>query len=70
MKTFYFYCFDVLNNNNKIIIVKANDEEQAKKLLLNTYFKGFSDWSYDEVTSMLEEKEFYITLVNKVECLE
>ena len=70
MKTFYFYLNDEDNYNNKIIIIKAPDEKQAKQKLINTYFKGLSKWDYDDVVHMLENQEFYITIVNEVECLE
>ena len=54
MKTFYFYLNDEANCNNEIIIIKASDEKQAKQKLINTYFKGLSKWSYNDIVYTLE----------------
>lgn len=70
MKTFYFYLNDEANCNNEIIIIKASDEKQAKQKLINTYFKGLSKWSYNDIVYTLESNDFYIKMVNEIKCLE
>ena len=70
MKTFYFYLDDEANSNNEIIIIKASDEKQAKQKLINTYFKGLSKWSYNDIVYTLESNDFYIKMVNEIKCLE
>lgn len=71
MKTFWgFYFNDGYNNNSKVVIIKAADEEQAKQKLINTYFKGLSEWNYDEVVDLLKNQDFCVTIVDELECLE
>lgn len=70
MKTFYFYLNDEANHNNEIIIIKAFDEKQAKQKLINTYFKGLSKWSYNDIVDTLESNYFSIKMVNEIKCLE
>lgn len=70
MKTFYFYLDDEANSNNEIIIIKASDEKQAKQKFINTYFKGLSKWSYNDIVDTLESNDFSIKMVNEVKCSE
>lgn len=70
MKTFYFYLNDEVNYYDELTIIKAPDEKQAKQKLINTYFKGLSKWSYNDIVDTLESNDFSIKMVNEIKCLE
>lgn len=70
MNDYYFYFNNVLNCTNKLVIIKAIDEEKAKQILINTYFKGFNDLTYDELIYTLEQREYYITFIENIITIE